>query len=238
MPAHAHLPVLLLPGMDGTGELLQPLANRLSARRPVQVVAYPDSEPRSYDELTAFVLQRAPPEPFAILGESFSGPIAIEIAATDRRVAGLILASSFAHHPMPALSAGLARALDPRLVPRRVVEGALLGSAGTPDIKADLARVLARLPPRLIRARIAEVLGVDKRDRLRAVTCPMLYLRGRFDRLVRGKSRDEITFLQPGCEVQTFDAPHMLLETHPAEAAAAIDRFCTRLTWSGVSSAP
>jgi hypothetical protein len=54
----------------------------------------------------------------------------------------------------------------------------------------------------------------------------MLYLRARFDRLVSRKSVDEITSLRPHCEVQTLDAPHMLLETHPVEAAAVINGFC------------
>jgi hypothetical protein len=38
MPTSEASTIVLLPGMDGTGELLKPLAARLSARRPVVVV--------------------------------------------------------------------------------------------------------------------------------------------------------------------------------------------------------
>jgi pimeloyl-ACP methyl ester carboxylesterase len=224
-----NITVLLLPGMDGTGELLTDLAERLSARRPVQVIAYPADRPLGYDDLIAFVAARAPKEKFVILGESFSGPIAIEIAATDHCAVGLILASSFARHPMSPLLAPLARLRDVRWIPTSIVAAALMGSAATPELKARLGRVLAGLPAEVIRVRASEVRRIDKRERLREVTCPVLCLYGRNDRLVRKKSREEIMSAQPECQIVWLDAPHILLETHADKAADAINRFCERL---------
>jgi pimeloyl-[acyl-carrier protein] methyl ester esterase len=221
--------IVLLPGMDGTGELLAPLANQLSMQRSVQVIAYPNDRPLAYRDLVAFVIERAPKQRFVVLGESFSGPIAIEVAASDNRVAGLVLASSFARHPMPAMLRPLASIFDVTLMPARLVAAALLGSAGTPDLKARFIQVLAKVPREIIRARALDVLGVDKRDRLRDVECPLLYLHGRFDWLVRKKCLDEIRSIQPKCQVRRFDASHMLLETHTDAAAEAINQFCDQL---------
>jgi pimeloyl-[acyl-carrier protein] methyl ester esterase len=111
-------------------------------------------------------------------------------------------------------------------VPARLVEAALLGSAKRPDLKKTLRQVLATLPPEVIRTRASEVLRIDKRDRLRAVSCPILCLHARFDRLVSKKYLDEIASLRPHCEVRTLNAPHMVLETNPVEAASAINEFC------------
>jgi pimeloyl-ACP methyl ester carboxylesterase len=172
------------------------------------------------------VLERLPHRQFVILGESFSGPIAIEAAATQQGVAGLILAGSFARHPMPTVFVHLVRMLNFGWVPAGLVERALLGSVEGQDLKATLRRVNATLPPDIIRALVSEVLRVDKRDRLREVSCPILYLHARFDRLVSRKCLDEVTSLRPHCEVRTLNAPHMLLETHPVEAASAINDFC------------
>jgi pimeloyl-ACP methyl ester carboxylesterase len=86
--------IVLLPGMDGTGELLRPLAEQLSTHRLVQLVSYPVDRSLSYEELVPYVRERLPGDRFVILGESFSGPIAIETAATESRTAGLILASA------------------------------------------------------------------------------------------------------------------------------------------------
>jgi pimeloyl-[acyl-carrier protein] methyl ester esterase len=222
-------PIILLPGMDGTGELLGALADQLALHRPVQLFAYPPDQPLSYAELTTYVVERAPKRPFVVLGESFSGPIAIEIAATDPRAVGLVLASSFARHPLPAQFAALARLLDPRWLPKRIMATALMGSTATPELTARLHRLLAALPREILQFRAREVLRVDKRNRLREITCPVLCLHGRFDRLVNRRQVDEIVTAQPRCQVHWLDSAHMLLATHPEAAIKAINQFCEHM---------
>jgi pimeloyl-[acyl-carrier protein] methyl ester esterase len=222
-------PIILLPGMDGTGELLRALADQLALHRPVQLFAYPLDRTLSYAELTTYVVERAPNRPFVVLGESFSGPIAIEIAATDPRAAGLVLASSFARHPLPALFAALAGLLDLRWLPKRIIATALMGSTATPELTARLHRVLPALPHEVLQFRAREVLRVDKRDRLREIACPVLCLHGRFDYLVNRRQVDEIVTAQACCQVHWFDSAHMLLATHPEAAVKAINHFCEQM---------
>jgi pimeloyl-ACP methyl ester carboxylesterase len=226
MGAVDKIPIVLLPGMDGSGALLTGLVDCLALFRPVLVISLPNDRPLTYDGLTDCVAKRLPDVRFVLLGESFSGPIAIEVAARQRRVAGLVLAASFARHPMPAMFAPLARLLNLRWLPARLVEAALLGSADGLGLREKLRQVLTTLPSEVIRTRASEVLRVDKRDRLRAVSCPILCLHARFDRLVSRKCLDEITTLRPHCEVRSFSAPHMVLETNPVEAASVINDFC------------
>ena len=133
---------------------------------------------------------------------------------------------------MPRLPLPLAQILDLTRVPRRIVEASLLGSSRKPDLIESLHRVLAALPREVVRARGLEVLRVDKHNRLLTVTRPMLCLLGRYDRLIRKKYLDELTASRPNCEVRIFDAPHMLPETHAAEAAIAIHHFCDRVVKS------
>lgn len=222
-------PIVLLPGMDGTGELLTVLADRLSKARPVQVIAYPREQPLSYAELIAYVLARVPDRRYAILGESFSGPIAINIAAGDKRVTGLILAASFARHPLPSFLAAFVGAMDLNRLPKSLITAALMGANATPGLKANLSRILASLPRHVVRARARAALNVDARDHLREISCPVMCLHGRNDRLVRKRSVDEIVAAQPRCQVRTLDAPHMLLSTHAEAAADAINDFCDGL---------
>ena len=85
------------------------------------------------------------------------------------------------------------------------------------------------LPRNVIQLRVAEVGRIDKRERLRAVVCPILCLVGSRDRLAGRKYADEIARARPACDIRLLDAPHMLLETHAEEAAGAIDAFCERL---------
>ena len=222
-------PIIILPGMDGTGELLTALADQLALHRPVQLLAYPRDEPLNYAQLTTYVVERAPNRPFVILGESFSGPIAIEVAATDPRAVGLVLASSFARHPLPAQFAAFTRLLDLRWLPKRLIATALMGSTATPELTARLHQVLAALPQEILQFRAREALRVDKRNRLSEITCPVLSLHGRFDHLVNRRQVDEIATAQPRCQVHWLDSSHMLLATHPDAAAKVIDQFCEQM---------
>lgn len=223
------LPIVLLPGLDGTGELLQDLAAVLGVHRQVELLSYPLDPRLGYADLVAEVVKRAPDRPFVILGESYSGPIAIEVADTDRRVAGLILASCFARHPLPVQLASLAWAFDLRQVPEPMIVFGLMGRWATPAIKFRLSEVLAKLPRDVVQVRVREVLQVDTRDRLRRTKCPLLCLHGRRDRLVRKKSVAEIVDARSDAVVHCLDAPHMLLTTNAVEAAALINRFCGEL---------
>ena len=223
------LPIVLLPGMDGTGELLAGLAAQLSKERLVQIITYPADHPLGYDDLTASVLAKLPEQPFVIVGESFSGPIAIEIAARVARTSGLILASTFVLHPVPSIVSPLIQLFNHTLVPSRLVSAGLLGSAGTADLRAQLLAVLAKIPQAIIRARSRDVCRVDKRSSLAKVACPLLYLYGRDDHFIGQRHIREITAIRPDCEVRQLPAPHMILATHPSESAALIEHFCRRL---------
>lgn len=70
----------------------------------VEVVAYPADRVLD-DQLQAFVADRLPGDaPFLLVGESFSGPFAIRIAASrPPGLSGLVLCASFAVSPRPWL---------------------------------------------------------------------------------------------------------------------------------------
>ncbi|MGJ4993034.1 alpha/beta fold hydrolase [Bradyrhizobium sp. HKCCYLS3077] len=229
MGLSTNAPIILLPGMDGTGQLLKPLAERLSANRPTHIIAYPFDPYLDYDQLARFVGERLPRHRFVILGESFSGPIAIEIAATNPRVAGLILASSFARHPLPRWMSPLTWLLDARWMPSALMAAAIMGSATTPELRQRLQDVLCSLPPAVLRARAKDALRIDRRDRLRATTCPMLCMHGSADLLIGQREISDILAARPDCELCELDAPHMLLATHATAAAMVIDAFCERV---------
>lgn len=96
------LTLVLLPGLDGSGVLFRPLIGHLSSQfRPI-VVAYPPDQAIGYDELLPLVLQALPTSaPFAILGESFSGPLALMAAAhSPKGLQAVILCASFVRNPL------------------------------------------------------------------------------------------------------------------------------------------
>ena len=73
--------LVLLPGMDGTGILFEPLLDALPQGWTAQVVRYPPDKPLGYESLLDVVLHAIEGnEPFMLVGESFSGPLALMAA--------------------------------------------------------------------------------------------------------------------------------------------------------------
>src|SRR5512146_2059759 len=97
--------LVLLPGLDGTGLLFSDFAASFGPDVKIIVVSYPTDAAIGYSELESIARSFLPnDQPFFLLGESFSGPIAISIAASPPSgQLGLILRCSFARSPRPAL---------------------------------------------------------------------------------------------------------------------------------------
>ena len=93
--------LVLLPGLDGTGKLFDPLISNLPDWIQPIVVSYPMDKPYGYDELKTIVSSAYPiNKDFVILGESFSGPLAVMSAGEKPKgLKGIILCSSFVKKP-------------------------------------------------------------------------------------------------------------------------------------------
>lgn len=220
--------LVLLPGMDGTGTLFGPFTAALGGRMPVITVTYPADQPLDYAQLQVRVRECLPmDEPFLLLGESFSGPVAIAIAANaPRNLAGLILCCSFATNPRPSLAIlkPLIRVL-PDIRSARMASPLLLGASATPALQQQLGAALARVSIEVLRARLRATMEVDMKDALQRVSVPILYLRATLDRLVPKSACDLIASLAPQTHIAEVRAPHMLLQAAPAESAAIVNVF-------------
>lgn len=152
---------MLLPGMDGTGTLFEPFVEMLGARINVKVVRYPTAEPMGYAELETVARALLPTEgPFVILGESFSGPVAIALAAScSSRLKGLILCCSFARNPYPFFSGfkSFVGTLPVSIAPKSILSYFLLGPFATDALSLTLSRAIAQVTPSVFRARLKAV---------------------------------------------------------------------------------
>lgn len=224
------VPIVLLPGLDGTAALRTAIASRLAFSRAVTVIAYDDDPALDYAALDGFVRARLPAGRFVVLGESFSGPVAIRLAHDQPdRVAGLVLASSFARHPWPSWLSPAVALLDARYCPRRLADLVLLGDRASPELSRVLRQVVDGLPRAVLQARSRAALAVDVSRLLAATTCPALCLYGSWDWLIQRRCASHIQALRLDCEMVVFDGAHNLLMTHAEEATLAINQFCDKL---------
>ncbi len=220
--------LILLPGMDGTGEHFAPLLHELGERLPFVVVRYPDT-PLDYAEYERIARAALPTgRPFVLLGESFSGPIALSIAAAaPRGLAGYVLCASFASCPRLVLR--LVRPflgmLPLRHTPTALTAHFLLGRFATPELRRANAAALRRVSPGTLSARLKAVADVDVSGKLREITVPGLYLRGTEDRLVPHAVCHHLLRHGSRLQVTDIEGPHFLLQVNPRAAARAISDF-------------
>lgn len=227
------LTIVLLPGMDGTGQLFEPFVSALGSKVKVKVVHYPTAEALGYDELETIARQQLPSAGhFFILGESFSGPIAISLAASQPQgLVGLVLCSSFARNPRPAFAAmrSFVRALPVKLAPMAVLSHFLMGRSSTPTLRSALGSSLAQVSASAFHSRVSAVLSSDASAKLKAVKVPLLYLLAAQDRVVPASAAKHIVQVLPSTQVVTIEAPHFLLQVAPAAAATAVRAFMCRV---------
>ena len=226
----ASLPALvLLPGLDGTGKLFAEFLKALNLRVSALVVPYPNDEPMNYDELEALVRAVLPTDrPFVLLGESFSGPIAIRIAARPPAgLSGLILSVTFASNPFPRLAWArpLAAYLPLKSFPRWVRAPLMWGSAAPNRAPRQSERAMAGVSAAVVRHRIAELLAADKNAALGRILLPTLVLSARRDRVISKAATMRILRGIPHARHMEIDGPHLLLQACAAQCAAAVLSF-------------
>jgi len=224
--------LLLLPGLDGTGDFFRPLVETLGGSIPTRIVRYPVEGCYDYATCRELVHSQLPVNgSYVVLGESFSGPVAIGLAAeSPPGLAGVILSSSFVNNPRPRLSR-LVRPLLPYLpvhgtsLSLRLSRFLVLGRWMTPAIRDLHQDILARVPATTLRRRLEAVADCDERAALSRIRVPIVCLVPKHDRLVPRSASHSIQTQAPLAEVIELAAPHCLLQCAPREAAAKITAF-------------
>ncbi len=224
--------IVLLPGMDGTGILFESFVAELKAS--AVIVVYPMDQPLGYAELEQRVLASLPlDEPYVLLGESFSGPLAIAIAAKrPPNLQAVVLVCSFAKLPLPWIPAWLQKLVGrspAARVPVAFTARVVLGPFYTRPLYAVLKQVHDMVAPAVWKARLLAVISIDHSELLPRVQVPVLCLRAIYDMVVSASASALISRRAPSVEVVAIEGPHFLLQTRPVECAAAIRAFLGKL---------
>ena len=223
------IPLVLLPGLDGTEVFFRPLMELLPDWIRPQTLCYPERGPYDYSALLALVRQRIRHLPSCfLLASSFSGPLAVMLAAAEpERVRGVIFAASFIRSPRRF-------ALPYRLVANAPLVGTVRLLRRLPvwllRRRADAFRAAkhetwTRVGARGLAGRARAVLRSDVRDLLRQCRQPVMAIAFAGDRVVAFDYTAEIVDYGSGARLVTLPGGHMGLFTHPQGPAAEILRF-------------
>jgi pimeloyl-[acyl-carrier protein] methyl ester esterase len=225
-------PLVILPGLDGTGARLGEFARLLAPTVEGRIVAYPRDEPLGYAGLEALVRASLPaPRRFFLMAESFAGPLAIRISADPPAgLAGVILCGTFAKNPFPWLRPvrSLAVRLPIKSLPRWLRAPMLWGSGDPRRAPPQALRSMAAVDAAVIRRRLGEIFDLDDMSRLDGVMLPALVLAARRDLIVPRRATRRLAAALRAAELVVIDGPHLLLQSRPRDCAAAVLRFIER----------
>ncbi|MBK8814352.1 MAG: alpha/beta hydrolase [Methylococcaceae bacterium] len=222
--------LVLLPGLDGTGRLFKPLLDVLPSNiRPI-VVNYPLDKLLSYNELLPIVLESLPADkPFIVLGESFSGPLALMVAATrPLNLEGLVLCATFVACPLSFVPRGAKALIEPFLFQGLKKLAKINAYKGT-RLALEMNQAISSVKNEVLAKRVQEIIGVDVTQELVDSHLPILYLQGKKDLIVRKSNLRRILELRPDAQFVCINSSHLLVQTEPLQAVEAINKFILNL---------
>lgn len=218
--------IVLLPGLDGTGDLFERVAPHLATDFKVTIVRYPNDPSLGYAGYVQLARNAIRAREVFLLGESFSGPVAIRVAAQlGPQIKGLVLAATFVRSPWPRWLVQRASRVDPEATPKKLRDAILMGSYGDKELAEKVDTIVRELPHPVRAARLRAVAEVDVRQDFAALGCPILALHGRADWLVPMIAMQNVISRKGQARMIVFPAAHMLLQTCAADGAAAIIAF-------------
>lgn len=226
--------LVLLPGLDGTGRLFTDFVAALPKIFTVTVVAYPPNEILSYDGLGPLVSSAVPKaEPFVLLAESFSSPLALEFAASNPpNLIAVIISAGFAYKPIvwSRLAKAIARPWFFGLsAPDRMLEYFLVGRDAPRALVQKFRRALRSVSPKVLSARAREALDCDARNALARITIPLMCVQAMQDRLLPKSCVDEMRRIRTGISIVEVPGPHLLLQREPQRVADIVSTFVQEL---------
>lgn len=225
--------LLLLPGMDGTGILFEPLREHLGAEWDVEVIQYPSEGPQDYETLKRYAESQLPQnEDYVLLGESFSGPIAYSIGlGAPSALKAIILVATFLEPPRPILLrlvTPLFRVIGGLRPPNTLVRHLLLGHDATQALVERFKGVLRLVPKSTIAGRLESVTTLQPPRA--ALPVPLAYIQALQDKLVPKECIEMFRALNPGMREYKISGPHFLLQTRVSECIEVLKEEMSLLT--------
>jgi pimeloyl-ACP methyl ester carboxylesterase len=223
----------MMPGLDGTGIMFRPLLREFKGAVDPVVISY-DQEECSYQALVDKVTGSLPRNDFFMLGESFSGPIALMIAGQKPEgLKGIILCASFITNPsamFPSFLSFLVQAPLFSAWPVSLKADVLTGGRGNGQIKELMREAKGKTKNKALASRTREVLRVNVAEQLRQCRYPILYLKGARDLVVRGHNLRKIKKIKKDVSDVTLDTSHLVLQEAPHDSAKEILKFIKSAT--------
>jgi pimeloyl-ACP methyl ester carboxylesterase len=202
---------------------------RLPATIRPLALNYPRAGPHGYRALLDIVRsQLADVSRYVVLASSFSGPLAVMLAAAEpRRVQGMILAATFVSSPSLLLARMRVAVRTPLVAAIRLTRRLPIWILRSQQDALRIAKqeTWSRVGARELAARARAALAADVRDALSRCQQPVLSVTYDADEVVSPRCGDEIRRYCTHARHVTLPGGHLAVFHDPEPLAAQIVRF-------------
>jgi pimeloyl-ACP methyl ester carboxylesterase len=216
--------LILLPGMDGTGKLFEPMLSALPPLIEAEVITlsslYEDHIKAQADEVAKLIGDQE----VVIFAESYSGLIAYELAQIDNlNIKHIVFAASFLSRPSYLSKFG---AIAPlfllrlNLVPTFFLSWFLFGSCERNDLVQLFNQALELVTNSTLKARLKTIAALTEPKKSFKIPCT--YIQATKDKLVSQKSMKSFQKLCINLNTKLVNGGHFIAQSNPEKCVEVI----------------
>lgn len=218
--------LVLLPGMDGTGELFEPFTDILPSSVNALVIPLLQEIGASYQAQARYVASKIH-GPSIIVAESYSGMVALALVKEfPEKVEKIVFVASFLSSPsrLSKLAGNIPQPIIKLAKePNWLLEKLLFGRGDKQYLRQKFKQVMSSISPALIQFRLRQISSIGAPEV--ESTVPSLYLLANQDILVSKSVVAIFIDTFKNVIVNELDGTHFLLQTNPKGAWRAIQAF-------------
>lgn len=225
--------LILLPGLDGTGELFNPLIEYLPNSFDIKVIQYNPQKQQDYSELLEYVLFQLPQENFILIAESFSGVIAYQIALKKLQyLQTIIFVATFLENPRKKLLK-IINFLPLNLIfsvsiPTFIIKQCLLGTKINKQSIELFNQTLKKVNPNILAFRVNEIATLLPPPN-QHLNLKVAYIQATNDVYVTQNAYSKFQELFKNITLYRVNGSHLILQSNPKDCAKVIHLICSKL---------
>ncbi|MBS3799290.1 MULTISPECIES: alpha/beta fold hydrolase [unclassified Pseudoalteromonas] len=219
--------LILLPGLDGTGKLFEPLVQHLPAHIDYEIYPLNQFSDAKQVDVANEIAERLGNQEVILFAESYSGRIAYALAQNSNlKIKHIIFAASFLQRPSPLSRYAYLTPLTlikKNIIPVKLLNWALFGNQDHDSILTTLfMSTLKGVSNTTLRQRLKNIAQLNGPKQVISVPCT--YIQATNDKLV---PQHAIYLFQSLCKqlnIEKIEGGHFIAQSSPRKVAEIINK--------------
>ncbi len=216
--------LVLVPGLDGTGDLFKPFLKVLPKELNTLTIRYPKDKVLTFEEIVEVVNKQIPKnQSIIILAESFAGPVVLNLMKNYKiDVEKIIFCTTFSISPRKKLLT-LLKVIPLNLllhlsIPNVILKYFCVGKDASKELVDLVKEVIKIVKPEVLASRLRMLVDIDERNSLSGLSnIDCFYIQASEDKLIPNECIDDFVDNIPTLKVKVINGSHFIIQAKPDE---------------------